>query len=108
MPDINPQFTPGPWRALTTTCEDDLEVFGPGDEEICVCVHPMHSGIGHEQFEANAKLIAAAPEMYAALEAVLESDMAMREEDEGRQSSTLNLVRDCLAKARGEADRELR
>jgi hypothetical protein len=49
-----------------------------------------------------ARLFAAGPEMYEALECVLNSDMAQREEDEGRKSKTLSLVRAALAKARGE------
>ena len=61
----------------------------------------------HEWFflidQPDAHLIAAAPDLYAACKAVLNSDMAMREEDEGHVSATLNIVRAALAKARGEA-----
>jgi hypothetical protein len=38
------------------------------------------------------------PDLRAVLEAVLQSDMAMREEDEGNESAILDLVRDALRK----------
>ena len=50
----------------------------------------------------DAILIAAAHDLRDALEKVLSSDMAQREEDEGRVSETLNLCRAALAKARVE------
>lgn len=50
----------------------------------------------------GAGINAAAPDLYAACEAVLNSDMAMREEDEGRVSDMLNMVRAAVKKARGE------
>jgi hypothetical protein len=43
-----------------------------------------------------------ADDLYDALKAVVGSDMAMREEDEGNVSKCLELARAELAKARGE------
>lgn len=51
--------------------------------------------------EANARLIAAAPELLEALKAIVASDMAMREEDEGNVSPELNAARAAIAKATG-------
>lgn len=84
-----PEFTPGPWK-----------------------VHPMAKRAVHQprvscwipDCEADALLIAAAPDMYKALTEVLNSDMAQREEDEGERSRILKLCRYALAKARGERD----
>lgn len=69
-------FTPGPWEAY-----GDLVTAGEhGATFIC-------EDVG----DANAKLIAAAPELYAALEALLISD---RNRDRAKAA---------LSKARGEA-----
>jgi hypothetical protein len=51
--------------------------------------------------EANAHLIAAAPELLRALELIVNSDMAMREEDEGEISTELSHARAAIAKAEG-------
>lgn len=63
------KYTPGPW----TITEDDTKI---------TAVHPLrkhayeivtiHYAFKHDQFRANAKLIAAAPDMAEALRDVLE------------------------------------
>lgn len=47
----------------------------------------------------EVRLIAAAPDMAAVLKRILNSDMAMLAEDEGRISLDLDLARNVLAKA---------
>lgn len=42
-----------------------------------------------------------APDLYRALELILNSDMAMREEDEGEISTVLSIARAAIAKAEG-------
>jgi hypothetical protein len=54
--------TPGPWKAL----KGDLVM---GSQVVAVGVAP--DGAGHEEQRANARLLAAAPEMYAALQATV-------------------------------------
>lgn len=53
--------TPGPWRVTRGQVSEAREVFvdGPNGEYICSCYTPAA--------EANAKLIAAAPDLLAAL-----------------------------------------
>lgn len=60
-------------------------------ENVAVC-----HGSFREDF---AILFAAAPDLLAALDAIVNSDMAMREEDEGRESKELKLARAAIAKA---------
>lgn len=113
------KFTPGPWFPGHL-----------GEDSPCQCTFVMSEGYAggiatievensekvgsrsvadgfndappKEEAIANMHLTAAGPDMYAALEKVLNSDMAMREEDEGRKSDILEIVRAALARARGE------
>lgn len=99
--------TPGPW-----TVEESPNYQGiPGlyGATICGSGHGVLiaeirgavqiDGTRHTENGANAKLLAAAPEMLAALQLILNSDMAMREEDEGNVSPMLDLVRAVIALA---------
>ncbi len=51
---------------------------------------------------ANGFLITASPTMYRMLQDILNSDMAMRAQDEGRTCPELERTRLIMAKARGE------
>jgi hypothetical protein len=82
--------TPGPWKARKSP---------HGPRYLCVQIGKDEAYTTLELEPADARLMAAAPEMLAALRAVLNSDMAMREEDEGRVSEVLNEVRKAIAKA---------
>ncbi len=70
----NEKFTPGPWEALT-----DFETFDIGTHNYMPETggHPMicnvngYKGFTYEQRKANARLIAAAPEMYEVLKDIL-------------------------------------
>lgn len=110
------KFTPGPWKAVVTTCEDDIEFFGaePDEDLIGGIAHPMHSGLDYETTQANASLIAAAPDLYAPcadIERILMAEFPDIFEYEGNAArlarvhisvETLrNIMRAC-AKARGE------
>lgn len=66
MTDTNtrPQHTPGPWT-LTVGCYPRDSVWdADGQREVC----PMVWGNDAEEIDANARLIAAAPDLLAALE----------------------------------------
>jgi hypothetical protein len=64
MADRTPTFTPGPWQreGLTITAEDR--------GIIAMCPTPQHGGTF--DVNANARLIAAAPDLYAALETAID------------------------------------
>lgn len=55
--------TPGPWKAIEWTCHAPTTVVAEGGQVIADC-----GRVGIDASEANARLIAAAPEMLAALE----------------------------------------
>ena len=110
-----PAFTPGPWMA---TCGDVTGEREVGDDglrfwsiqsagqyrgDICHVHAAEHiGGIMISERDANARLIAAAAELFEALEAALDE----REQDHGRIADGPHWTvraRAALAKARGEA-----
>lgn len=107
-----PQFTPGPWRAAF----DGYPLSGERELEICCIPHSTydalevfaptadgredwparHSEPGHDEHLANARLIAAAPELYESCEAALQWF-----EDNGCAGGIAAHIRGSLRKARG-------
>ena len=110
-----PKWTPGPWNAID--CGTGW-VVGPREadsDDYIADVHLHTHGISDESAEANANLIAAAPELYEALEFLLpwaedgaeEGLHHHRNTDEGRRRCKeallkCNEARYALARARGE------
>lgn len=87
------KHTPGPWQT-----PGDGRIFGPGEdgENIADATWwPSDDGRDSESL-ANANLIAAAPDLLAACEALLAAS-------EGRTSHAMDMVREAVAKATGEA-----
>lgn len=71
--------TPGPWKVFTT--KDGNKVIGIGDvnaEGVADCGFGVWRG-GDAEALANAKLMAAAPEMLAALKQVVEASRSGRD-----------------------------
>lgn len=100
-----PKFTPGPWsthREGHSTVYVDAPLGGGVLQEVAACGPTAE---GAEQQDANARLIAAAPELYEALEAVeLACRMGIPPGEVLSLNSTIRLAaRAALAKARGEA-----
>ena len=103
------QFTPGPWSLCNwmvgnNTPTGEVTICGPeGDEHICTMD-------GNEDNQANGNLIAAAPEMYAALQAALcvcEAEVELRGENDsddylgGSAFAIAEMIRAALTKAEG-------
>lgn len=88
------KHTPGPWNIIWEKQDKDwvIEKTDGSMEPICWV----------RESQANAKLIAAAPDLLRALELIVNSDMAQREEDEGEISTELSHARAAIAKATGE------
>lgn len=105
------RFTPGPWRREQDTtlvwgeCNaDDMSTFGMGFPVAAA----QGTGdrrwgrhLGEDEQAANATLIAAAPELYAALEAI--AAHLERIGDSRKDAPFIDAANAALAKARGEA-----
>lgn len=99
MPD-EMKWTPGPWRisAFELRAGSETRWIMAADDFSVACVESRDG----EENDANAHLIAAAPELYAALEAI---DRYWAEGNFSRQPGLWNPMRAALAKARGEQPR---
>lgn len=102
MSERKEKFTPGSWLAHTE--RDYSAVYADsGNIEVCYCDTQMEDDDNHT-VAANAHLIAAAPEMYALLNNILndlETDGGISLND-----NAANDIRGLLAKARGEVEYE--
>ena len=77
------KHTPGPWEVV------EWNVIFAGDKRIA------EVDVNNPNDDTDAQLIAAAPDLLAALEAGVENDMPMRE--------WLNMAKAAIAKAKGES-----
>ena len=94
----NPTHTPGPWKfgkELTARSGEWLVSFDAGSKGRGIAIAETRAGSGNE--EANARLIAAAPELLAACRLV---EQAQRD---GDYMTAFRAVSAAIAKAKGEA-----
>lgn len=104
----DPKWTPGPWQAGLDPNERAWNVYGADDSEYADA-GDLHI-VASYCTEANARLIAAAPRMYQALELCAENMKAvlraLRGEDmadaETYLAEVIGIARGAQAEARGE------
>ena|ERR1039458_7711774 len=99
--------TPGPWTIDPSTCPNDI-LGGDNVQELLASAYPMkHDGL-HNSWKANARLIAAAPDLLLELEHELEElDGWLRDEwtqDDIKDSMLIRkrIIAAVIKKARGE------
>lgn len=106
------EHTPGPWRIGEKPTgeahpwivgERDMEraIFGADSIKLAVC-EQWYGEPESAEAEANARLIASAPELLAALEA-LRGDLLRYPNDDAKREMIINAADDAIAKARGDA-----
>lgn len=98
---MSAQHTPGPWKLDGAANTNDLDIIAPtGRITMLDC---EISEVSEDVLTANAHLIAAAPDLLAALRAAEEWAEHI-EDDENRVPIDVRLaMRDAIAKARGGA-----
>jgi hypothetical protein len=87
------KFTPGPWHRI----DGDRNVYSASG---AICKNPviLCGGSAARNWEANARLIASAPDLLEAL------DLMVTTHDEGGwPSATIVIARAAIARARGES-----
>ena len=102
------KHTPGPWRVdpdLRQDMEWNNHIYGADDMAVCFMAHS--DGKDDERDQANAHLIAAAPDGYALAESIVRWYENAGDSDPDQESpGSIKLWRQAkafLAKARGEA-----
>lgn len=91
--------TPGPWGVTTRQGSWDWVVFSETDPNIEVC-QPFHDGTEENEIgEANARLIAAAPDMLAVLNAC--RIMLKNRDQRPEEMKLLDAIKAVIAKAEG-------
>ena len=85
-------FTPGPWHIYGLPVQ--ARILGPNGEAVAACRAKYRDDASAATRNANARLIAAAPELYEALHDMVH---AFRDENEG-QTDALAYARAALAK----------
>ena len=93
---MNPKHTEGPW---SLTYENRPTIFRGGQTPRTLPIAKVYSG-DIKQSLADARLIAAAPELLTALRNLLEDAIALGIEDSDRSGSAIE-ARAILAKAEG-------
>lgn len=86
--------TPGPWRVGITTDSDEIEVVSDARPYVCMALPGALDGVT----EANARLIAAAPELLEAVERLV----CVFGGDEYEHFGSIAYARAIIAKATGE------
>lgn len=89
--------TPGPWRVPITMPTDVVD--SAENRWIANC-RPSVNGAPLEQQEANARLIAAAPDLLEALEWIVQPDIPIGSNAEF-QHRAIEVARAAIAKAKG-------
>ena len=92
------KHTPGPWHIGVRTFHAGRDVYGPKGEPVAVADQELTLP---EESAANARLIAAAPDLLAALEALVgEADLGEVDLDDDDRAK-LEQARAAIAKATG-------
>lgn len=91
------KHTPGPWD-ITISCTTMGEMFGvPGSKRIRYWSYNLHQNETEVEAEANARLIATAPELLEALKSALQTAEFERHPHRGWQDE----AKAAIAKAEG-------
>lgn len=93
------KHTPGPWHIGLRQPSSDKFIYGSNGGEVADC--NMESNFPEENL-ANARLIAAAPELLEALRDALGSLIEARDEHDFNSACTIKIAQDAIAKAEGE------
>lgn len=108
---MSQKHTPGPWdydRQLADNGDKSTEMIGRGghiNEAVCIIPHDDITDAGYEEVKANARLIAAAPELLEALK-LCKAELRYYPGDTNKEGDALidnayNAAEAAIAKATG-------
>ena len=97
------QFTPGPWKAVPDKSRNMYTWYVEGAKGVVPTIARLSLIDACEEIEGNANLIAAAPVMYEALQAMLEGILYTRgaSMSEDRWRTLTTIAKQAIAQAEG-------
>lgn len=100
------KHTPGPWVFCWDKYGKESEIHGKSelnDAPICIVLHDDVTESGAEEQLANARLIAAAPELLEALKALIDNvGICICYDESERECKAWEMAEAAIAKAEGE------
>jgi hypothetical protein len=98
-------YTPGPWRAIAGWPSHIWHVLLADRETEIIVARGDGDSMSNEEVAANARLVAAAPDLLAALKEVAEGcEYRLRKGEDSGDRHTLGLCRTAIAKAEGRVE----
>jgi hypothetical protein len=105
---IETKFTPGPWRTMPNkTFEDDIMIEAD-NWQIAMALADCGDAESQDESEANARLIASGPDLYAMLDEangawmVMAEELSLTPEQVARHNALTKRIYKVLETARGE------
>lgn len=95
------EHTPGPWTVSDKNSYDDFNIRDGDKRVVAQAIHPWTVDNAADEVAANARLIAAAPDLLAALEAVVR-DVERVAKNDVIWPATLKQARAAIRKATAE------
>jgi hypothetical protein len=94
-------FTPGPWDYHFTEI-NPYHAYIHGDDKECIALMDSRGGLAKtDEIKANASLIAAAPDLLAAIEELVTLKDTKPHDYEERKAQAWRAAREAIKKARG-------
>lgn len=93
--------TPGPWRKATNLQGHTNHVVADSYVTVCSFLTSVKSSCDRDDIEANARLIAAAPDLLAALQSIAETVVYAPEGGHEEVSDCVRIAKQAIAKATG-------
>ncbi len=94
-------FTQGEWKAAMRSSDYTWQIYSSAAPLAIAVVNDY--GVPRETVEANARLLAAAPDLLEACQGLLHALAAMNASDHPELKSDINAARAAIAKAKGGA-----
>jgi len=98
------KYTPGPWRYSTAPQPNGCPIIGAGPLMVAMLAHTVNEPAQRETDHANARLIAAAPDLLESLQQLVAESVNPHDgsEYEDGEWIALDKARAAIAKATGE------
>ena len=99
---MSAKHTPGPWEAIGNLVRSPMDKESGSGVQLAECADRYYQKVNSDEAKANARLIAAAPELLEALVLLLRYTLACEAMMNVKPAGQIEIARSALAKATGE------